>query len=463
VSQAEEEQRRRAEQARRAALFRYELIQDVIDPQLPARERGRLVRELAGREHSGPSGKPVRVSEQTIRRWARGWRSGGFEALVPSPARVSARTPAEVLELAVALKREKPARTATQITRILRVQAGWAPSDRTLQRHFARLELGRELEAEPQAFGRFEATRCNELWTGDALHGPVICGRKAYLFAFLDDRSRAVMAARFGFSEDTVRLAAALRPALASRGVPENIYVDNGSAFVDSWLLRACAVLGIKLTHSTPGRPEGRGKIERFFRTVREQFLVEITAEVAAAITSLAELNRLFTAWAETVYHVRPHSETGAAPLCRWQEGIPVPLPLPSPAQLREAFLWSEYRTVTKTATVSLHGNTYQVDHLLAGRKAELVFDPFDLEDIEVRYDGRSFGKAVAFKIGRHSHPKARPEQPGGQPPATGIDYLRLLDTAHEAGQLRPRINFTALFGGSPAGDQHDDTSGEQR
>jgi len=182
VSQAEEEQRRRAERARRAALFRYELIQDVIDPQLSARERGRLVRELAGREHEGPSGRPVRVSEQTIRRWARGWRGGGFEALVPSPARVSARTPAEVLELAVALKREKPARTATQITRILRIQAGWAPSDRTLQRHFARLDLGRELEAEhPQAFGRFEASRCNELWTGDALHGPVICGRKTYL------------------------------------------------------------------------------------------------------------------------------------------------------------------------------------------------------------------------------------------------------------------------------------------
>jgi len=468
VSQADDEQRRRAERARRTALFRYELIQDVIDPQLSVRERGRLVRDLAGRDHKGPSGRPVRVSEQTIRRWARDWRTGGFEALVPSPARVSARTPAEVLELAVALKREKPARTAVQITRILRAQAGWAPSDRTLQRHFARLELGRELEAQPpQAFGRFEASRCNELWTGDALHGPVIGGRKTYLFAFLDDRSRAVMAARFGFSEDSVRLAAALRPALASRGVPEHVYVDNGSAFVDSWLLRACAVLGIKLTHSQPGRPEGRGKIERFFRTVRDQFLVEITAEVAAAISGLAELNRLFTAWVETVYHVRPHSETGAPPLRRWQQGIPVPLPLPSPAQLREAFLWSEYRTVTKTATVSLHGNTYQVDELLAGRKVELVFDPFDLEDIEVRYAGRSFGTAVAFKIGRHSHPKARPEQPGGQPPPTGIDYLRLLDDAHEAGQLRPRINFAALFDtdSAPAGGQPGDASdgtGEQ-
>jgi putative transposase len=198
--------------------------------------------------------------------------------------------------------------------------------------------------------------------------------------------------------------------------------------------------------HSAPGRPEGRGKIERFFRTVRDQFLVEITSDAAAAITGLEELNRLFTAWAETIYHPRPHTETGAPPLRRWQEGIPVPLPLLTPAQLREAFLWSEFRTVTKTATVSLHGNAYQVDELLAGRKVELVFDPFDLADIEVRYGGRSFGKAVAFTIGRHAHPKARPEQPAAAPPATGIDYLALIGTAHDS-VLAERINYAALLG----------------
>jgi putative transposase len=226
--------------------------------------------------------------------------------------------------------------------------------------------------------------------------------------------------------------------------------VDNGSAFVDSWLLRACASLGIKLVHSAPGRPQGRGKIERFFRTVRDQFLVEITSEAASAITGLAELNRLFTAWTETVYHPRAHSETGAPPLRRWQEGVPVPLPLPTPAQLAEAFLWSEFRTVTKTAAVSLHGNTYQVDELLAGRKVELVFDPFNLADIEVRYGGRGFGKAAPFTIGRHSHPKARPEQPGRPaPPAAGINYLNLIDTAHGS-ELEQRINYAALLGGSP-------------
>jgi len=110
--------------------------------------------------------------------------------------------------------------------------------------------------------------------------------------------------------------------------------------------------------------------------------------------------------------------------------------------------LWSEFRTVTKTATVSLHGNTYQVDELLTGRKVELVFDPFDLTGIEVRYGGRSFGQAVAFTIGRHAHPKARPEQPAAAPPATGIDYLALVGTAHDT-ELAERINYAALLGGS--------------
>ena len=458
MSQTDDDARRRAERARRVALFRYELIQEVIDPTLTARQRGKLVRELAEQAHPGPFGEPVQVTRHTIDRWARAWRVGGFEALVPQPAKVTPRTPAEVLALAAALKRENPARTAAQITRILRAQSGWAPNERTLQRHFERLELGLILDEAGQeqrlgtpaaAFGRFEAERPNELWVGDALHGPHITGHKTYLFAFLDDRSRAVMAARFGFSEDTVRLAAALRPALASRGVPENIYVDNGSAFVDSWLLRGCASLGIKLVHSTPGRPQGRGKIERFFRTVREQFLVEITPERAAEIADLAELNRLFTAWVETTYHPRVHSETGVAPMARWLDGLASPLPRPTPAQLREAFLWSESRTVSKTATVSLHGNTYQVDELLVGRKVELVFNPFDLTELAVRYSGREFGTAVAHRIGRHAHPKARPELPNTTPEPTGIDYLRLIDATHTE-RLEARINYSALLEHEP-------------
>ena len=213
-------------------------------------------------------------------------------------------------------------------------------------------------------------------------------------------------------------------------------------------------MLGIKLTHSTPRRPQGRGKIERLFLTVREQFLVEITGDPGQPgrrqVTSIAELNRLFTAWAETVYHHRVHSETGQAPLARWADGwAGTAPPLPAPAQLHEAFLWSERRTVRKTATVSLHGNTYQVDPSLAGRKVELIFDPFDLTGIEVRWQGNPAGQAIPHVIGRHAHPKARPEQPAPAP-ATGIDYIGLIDAAHDARLAGDAISFAGLTG--PAG-----------
>jgi putative transposase len=457
MTAADDEMRVRAERTRAVALFRYQLVREAADPQLSTRQRGRLVRALAEREHPGPFGAPVRVSRQSLDRWIAAWRRGGFDALLPAPRQVTARTPAEVLDTAAALKRENPARTAAQVVRILRTHLGWAPSESTVQRLFTRLELAGPAGVRVSVFGRFEACRPNELWTGDALHGPVVAGRKTYLFAFIDDHSRAVAGYRFGYAEDTVRLAAALRPALASRGVPEAVYVDNGSAFVDRWLLRACAVLGIKLTHSTPGRPQGRGKIERLFETVRAQFLVEITGTGEPGrhhVADLGDLNRLFTAWVETVYHRAVHSETGQAPIDRWHADGP--FPLPTPAQLREAFLWSEHRLVHKTATVSLHANTYQVDPDLVGRKVELVFDPFDLTTIEVRYHGKPMGLAVPHRIGRHAHPKARPESPPAPPPASGIAYLPLVDAAHQA-ELAERVNYQAITG-RPGDQSPEDT-----
>lgn len=427
---------------RDVALFRYSLIREAADPLLTKAERGRLVRALAARDHMGPTGERVRISRKTLDRWIRAWRAGGFDALVPAARAAVAVTPAGVLDLAVKLKQETPGRTAAQVTEVIRTAEGWAPSQRTVQRHFARLGLNiRPDGTPPVAFGRFEAAAANDRWTGDALHGPQVDGHKTYLFAFIDDHSRALTGYRWGHSEDTVRLEAALRHGLGSRGVPRSIYVDNGSAFVAAPLLRACAVLGIRLVHSRPGRPEGRGKIERFFRTVRDQFLVEVATREGA---DLVEMNRLFAAWVETAYHRRTHSETKTTPLERFVAGGPYVIPTPD--QLHEAFLWSEHRSVTKTATVSLHANIFEVDAALVGRRVECVFDPFDLTTIEVRYQGRPMGHGIPQVIGRHTHPMARPEAVAA-PPTTGIDYLALLAERHtaELAELSPPIDYSGL------------------
>ena len=119
MASSHDEERVRAERARTVGLFRYSLIQAALDRELSTRQRGRVVRALAEREHDGPFGDPVRLSRPTIDRWIRDWRRGGFDALVPQPRRVLPRTPVDVLDLAVALKKEVPARTAVQVARNL--------------------------------------------------------------------------------------------------------------------------------------------------------------------------------------------------------------------------------------------------------------------------------------------------------------------------------------------------------
>jgi putative transposase len=441
------------DRAQEIGLFRWQIVGEATDVSLSARERGRLVRALAEREHLTPDGRRVRVTRTTLDRWIRAYREGGFDGLVPAPRRVANTTPERLLELAVALRREQPARTAAQIHRILVEVEGVAPSARTIQRHLAAAGLPWRGSQIARALGRFEAESRNELWTGDALHGPLIDGRRVFLFCFIDDHSRLLAGYRWAGREDVLNASRALRAGIAARGLPKAVYVDNGSPFVSGQLLRACAVLGIRLIHSRPGRPEGRGKIERVFRTIREQVLVELEDRPPA---SLEELNRIFQSWVEQVYHRRVHTETGQTPLERFL--APGPPPLPYELALTGAFRWSERRTVSKTATVGMHGNTYEVDADLAGRPVDLVFDPFDLADVAVQIDGRHVGLAIALQIKRHVHPRAQPPTQPAEP--TGIDYLGLIEKRHDQ-HLQRRIDYRNLPGppadGAAANDDEND------
>ena len=446
------------------ALWRYSLIREPADARVSCGERGQLVRFLAARLHAHPSGELRSVGRTTLDDWIRAYRSGGFAALVPRQRASVPRTPRVLLEQAEVLRRENPRRTCAQIARIIAAaNDGRGPSASTVERHLRRLGLTRAaLSGERRVFGRFEAERPNELWVADCLHGPLIAGKRAILFGVLDDHSRLVVGARFAHAESTVRLEGVLRAAFQARGLPGCLYVDNGAPYASRQLARVCAVLGIRLIHSRPGRPEGRGKIERFFRTLRDEALVELDGP--GRPSDLPELERLLQAWIERVYHRRVHSETGMTPLARYGSGSPR---YPTDTELREAFLWSETRLVTKTATVSLLGNRYEVDQALRGRRVELRFDPYDLELIEVYYASRAFGNAVPHAIGRHVHPHA--EEPVNESRAvSGIDYLRLIEAEHERDWLSRRINYHQLTGGDgteDAGDgedrRHDDDDDE--
>ena len=430
------------------ALWRYSLLREAVDARLSCGERGALVRSLAARLHAHPSGELRSVGRSTLDDWIRAYRAGGFQALFPRQRASVPRTPRALLEQAETLRRENPARTAAQIRRIIAASNGGAgPSQSTVERHLRRQGLTRAgLRGERQAFGRFEASAPNELWIADCLHGPMVEGRRAILFAVLDDHSRAVVGARFCHAESTVRLEGVLRSAFQARGLCQRLYVDNGAPYASRQLARVCAGLGIRLTHSTPGRPQGRGKIERFFRTLRQEVLVELDTHQPSG---LPELERILQAWIEQVYHRRVHSETNTTPLERFAGFSPR---YPTARELRDAFLWAETRLVTKTATVSLLGNRYEVDQALVGRRAELRFDPYDLELIDVYYAGRPCGHAVPHLIGRHVHPHA--QEPADEPRrVSGIDYLRLITEEHERDWLSRRINYHHLHDAVNDGD----------
>jgi putative transposase len=431
------------------ALHRWAVIAEAASARLPAAERGVLVRQIAARPHTHPDGSSRRYSRGTIDRWIRAWRAGGLEALRPSPRADTGtvRAHPELFAEAAALRLELPGRSAAQIASILFHRHGIAVSERTIRGQLRRAGLHREaLAAEPKTYGRYEAARCNERWISDVLAGPWVPhprrdgSVRARLFLIVDDHSRLLVDGRFFAHENARACQELLRRAITRREVPEVFYCDNGAPFSNAWLARTCAVLGVRLVHSQPYSPEGRGKQERLNRYIREAFLAEATHR---GIESLDELNDLFAAWAEQVANRRTHAETGQAPIERFEAGGPPRQA--GPALLREAFRWSVTRKVTRTATVPLEGNSYAVDPALTGRRVELRYDPEDLTRLDVFLDGRPAGQAVPFVTRRHVH-RAVPQAARPDPDPTGIDYLHLVAAAREeeAG-TGATIDYTAL------------------
>ena len=260
---------------------------------------------------------------------------------------------------------------------------------------------------------------------GPWLPDPRLAGKKCrtHLYCFIDDHSRLVPHAEFFLEEALPRMERVLKVGILKRGIPEAIYVDNAKVYQATQFAVACASLGMRCIHAAPYSPQGKGKQERFFETVRLQFMPEVEK---SEIATLEELNQSFWAWLEIVYHLREHSETHQSPLQRYQDGI-AQVRAADPEIIRKAFLWREERKVRKDGCIELQGNTYQVDPTFAGRKLVLLFDPFDLAHIELFFGGNSFGKATVIQQGREKHIAVEKlaTQPLEPPkPKTSLDYL---------------------------------------
>jgi hypothetical protein len=208
--------------------------------------------------------------------------------------------------------------------------------------------------------------------------------RKAYLIAFIDDHSRLIPQAAFYLSENLDAFLNAFEQALLKRGLPRKLYVDNGSAYRSRQLEHTCAQLSIALIHARAYQPQGKGKIERFFRTVRMQFLPTLPAEM-----SLTALNASWQLWL-TTYHQRRHSATGCSPWQRFAEHMQCLRT--APENLTDYFRIVARRTVAKDRSITLEGRLYEAPVPLIGKRIELFYHNSNVKRVEARLNNQSYG-----------------------------------------------------------------------
>ena len=370
------------------ALFRYGLIADLVRLQPGAKGLYALIEQKAAGAYTIPGSSRTRVAGETIRDWLKAYRRGGFDALLPK-ARAdrgqSRSLPPEVVEALLATKEDnlklsvqlviREARKRPEVPEELPLPN--ATVHRLLSAH-GLMDKARGEDADSDR-RRFAFAQAGELWMSDVMHGPsVFVGdrtkRKTYLIAFIDDATRVIPYATFALSENTRTFLPVLKQAIVRRGLPQRLYVDNGANYRSQHLALVCAKLGIALIHARPYRPQGKGKIERWFKTLRAQLLTRLSADDTR---SLEALNRRLWAWVEGEYHHSPHRGLdGVTPLEQWaQTGEAVRFPEPD-LDLDDLFLFEAQRKVQKDRTVSLNGVVYEVDAALVGEKVTLRFDP---------------------------------------------------------------------------------------
>jgi len=437
------------EQQRQAiANFRYGLIAPLVSRQLEAGEQMTLMRDIVSHVYTYPDGAMRKLSLRTLERYIAAYRSGGWEALLPSVRAdklQSREIPEDVLNKAIALKQEQPGRSVRQIIAILEL-AQYVPTgvlkESTLSKQLRKRGITRQaLTASASGtMRRFEAAYRNAIWQGDVQHTlylphPEKPGKKlmAYLIVFLDDFSRMCVHAQFYFEERGPRLEDCLKKAILKFGIPEMIYVDNGAIYSSHHFERICGRLGTELKHTRPGRPQGRGKQEKFFRFVDQSFVPEAYDLIEKGkLQTLADLNRFFAAWLEIAYHQKIHNSFKQRPADRYQKDDH-PIRRMAPHELAEVFLLEETRKADKTGVISLFGHSFEVASVLAGQKVQLRFDPFDLNEVQVWKDGRRYDNARVLKL---RDPKKKPsgqkelvEAPVVVP--TGLNYVELLHEEH--------------------------------
>lgn len=383
------------EKKEKVAVFRFGVIFPLVECRVHEKwgEKSQILRELVSREWEIPYSDRNYISKATILGWHRRYLEGGrkIEALYPGDRGDKGRIrslDSEAIDILLQLRKEHPKVSVPRLIEMAQMKGAFPPgkdiSLPTVYRLFKKYKVDTARKKEDMR--KFEVQLPNDLWQSDCMHGPRILyeekPKKCYLFAIIDDHSRLIPHGQFYLAENVENYLNCLWTAMRKRGLPRKLYVDNGPSFRAHRLQLGCASLEVGLSFAKPYRPQGKGKIERFFRTVRSQFLPELPDEL-----TLEEINKRFSDYLEG-YHNRKHGGTGQEPILRYLKGAD--FLRAAPDNLPKHFRTREVRKVNNDRTVKLNGRLFEAPLGLIGLQVVLRYENYDR--VEVYLDDESKG-----------------------------------------------------------------------
>jgi len=449
----------------RIALLRYEVIAPLLNRPLPRGAQNNLLDDLTSQMHLDAKNRLVHLGKRTIERYLSHYHKFGLEGLKPKVRKEQGSLkafPSEVLDEAIKLRMAQPALSADSLIDILcsqKIPGAEQMCVSTLNRHFRR--LGKDRPALKRIIKKryrlLSVEGPHVLWICDVWDGPYLYdevkdkNRRLRLVAILDSYTRMIMHAEFYFNETRPCLEDTLLKAILKYGIFERFYVDNAKVFRSDHLKRIAAELGFAVQHTKVREPEGRGKLERWFRTVAEKFQPLLKSQIISKkVTTLVEVNRYLDAWIETRYHARRHSTLKMSPRDCLEQAKSAGLlkcrhHLDSQT-IHEAFLWRENRHVSSLAAVKIYSNLYEVDETLMGKTVELRFNPYDLKQIIVYFEGRFRGEARPYQMRNFTDKRVSERQTESQ--ISLDDVMRSILEEHKETTLeRSSLSFAKALG----------------
>jgi len=440
-------------------LFRYGLIHSLLQEGLPKGEKAALIRQILSKTYDIPNSSRTTISERTLFTYLKWYREGGFHALVPDERKDAGSVriiPEATLKKAFELKEELPERSVREIIQMLEL-SGDAPEGLLKNSTLSRI-MSNNIQTVPKTksskiLRRFQKENVNDTWQSDIKYSIYLKDPKnhkeyirTYLVCFLDDRSRKVCGKLY-FEENAQNVEDCFRKALVKMGVPRVFYTDNAQVYRTKRLQAICAELGCIMKYCRPYTPTSKGKVEKFNSFVDRSFEPEARR---LGIETLDELNEYFEYWLSENYNNRKHSSIGATPE-EIHSADKTHVKYISPEKLRDVFIQRMERRSNKTATVSIDGNLYKLEGVLANKTVQLRFDKKDLANIEVYYNGHQYKNAEPLMIKNNVWDGEAPADPSAAPSEEAVlrtSYLKLLKEKYDK-RLKDnanRLNFTSLY-----------------